>query len=237
MEQQDEPEMVFEAKSRYLSLHGSYIDQLGNQTTEHVTSEMIQNRITRDQGSGHHITVVNHLDMRYLMPPPTEEEESNRKKARKHTRDALKHVRDTMINEFGQASEWERPVDLGLGSTEEGEAVTYYRVLHWPWGQRMRGFLGLGHGHFHITVGFKPRDVHLYKGPATLLCLRKGAVCTTPQIQSLVQYAPFYYGDDVFIKNLIRTCVRHGHYGSGARLSAGYLYCKNQREAHHYNHD
>lgn len=225
--EQEQPDMIFEPKARYLSLHGSYIDQLGDQPHELVTAEFIQNRVNRDNG-GHHVTVVNHLEMIQLMPPPPQQ---TNKAAKKHTRRALQHISDVVIEKFGPASTWTKPVDLGMGTSEEGQAVSFFRVLHWPFGQSIRGHLGLNRSNFHVTVGFKPRDVHLYKGPATLICLQEGQSCTTRQIRLLVGYSSFYCHDFDFFKKLFRTCLRHGRYGQGARLTKIYLSCKTLRNS------
>lgn len=224
-EQQEEADMIFEPKGRYLSLHGSYIDQLGDESHELVTPDMMQLRLDRDKG-GHHVTVVNHLDMVCLMPPvPT----CTKKELKKHNRSALQQIHLSLTDEFGDASTWEKPIDLGVGSCQEGQAITYFKVIHWPLGQKMRGFLGLAPSHFHVTMGFTPRDVHLYKGPATLVCLQAGQPCTTQQLHAIVKYASYYYLEVGFIKKLMKACFQLGLYGQAGRFATVYIRCKNSQ--------
>ncbi|GAA5802681.1 hypothetical protein EDC94DRAFT_611392 [Helicostylum pulchrum] len=218
-----DPDLIFEPKARYLSLHGSYIDRLAEQANELVTSEYIENREKRDKG-GHHVTVINHLEMASLMPTPPN---STNKAAKKHLQTSLRHVNKFIIKKFGEPTTWKKPIDLGLGTSREDEAISYFRVLFWPFGQDMRNYLGLGRSNFHITVGFKPRDVHLYKGPATLICLKEGQTCTTTQMDLLVKYAYFYHRDCKFIQKLYQTCWRHGYYNKAIRLTRILIECKN----------
>ncbi|KAI8060057.1 hypothetical protein BC940DRAFT_337891 [Gongronella butleri] len=86
-------------------------------------------------------------------------------------------------------------------------AVSYYRVVHWPFGQRLRKDLGLPPAHFHITIGFNPRDIHKYKGPATLHVLQSEIPLEdTEPLLHLSQYASFYTKDIDYFTKLLRAC-------------------------------
>lgn len=229
----DRKGLEFRAVAKYLSVEGSFIDQLGNQPEEKVTFTHCNNRITRD-GNGHHVTFVNHLEMATLSPPPkvAEEEESVSEKPKtnsqlkKQHKKVLKYYARSMLNQFGSADLWKRPVDLGLGMAKEGEAVSFFRVLHWPFGQSMRSYLGLKPTNFHITVGFAPRDVHVYKGPASLVCLQKDETCSKERVEILVGYATYYFNDREFISKLYGACMRHGYYKQVIHLTKFCIFCK-----------
>lgn len=231
--------LIFEPSGRYLSLHGPYIDNLGAQTHTAVSSKHRQQRFERD-GEGHHVTFINHLEIADLPALPklgdefTEEtdnrvEQSSNKQKKKQHKKKQHYYSSCLTTQFGPASLWKRPVDLGLGSIEDGSAITFFRVIHWPFGQHIRRFVGLAPTNFHITVGFTPRDVHLYKGPGTLLCLNNKEECSEARIEQLVNCATYYFNDHQFIRKLYATCWRQGQYKQVLLLTRLCIFCKRYR--------
>ncbi|KAI7908334.1 uncharacterized protein BX663DRAFT_493846 [Cokeromyces recurvatus] len=227
-----ESNLIFEPEGRFLSLRGPYINQLGLQSDLHVQPEYIENRLIRDgEENGHHITVINHLEITSLIPLYDKNKEENditisKGQHKKLFKKTQKDIHDTIVNQFGSALDWQRPIDLGIGHCADEEANTYYRVIHWPFGQMIREKIGLPKTNFHITVGFSPRDVHIYKGPATLICLRKGEHCSQKQLQKLIDVVEYYFEDKVFIKALYQTCWRHKYIKEFCSLTRIYIFCK-----------
>ncbi|KAI8641972.1 hypothetical protein BD408DRAFT_417153, partial [Parasitella parasitica] len=217
--------LSFEREGRYLSLRGGYIDEIGSRVEQIVTPDFIENRLLRDgKDNGHHITVINHLEIKDGLPKTIVDDDGNEKspsskKKDKMFKQAQLNLLHSILDRFGNSSEWEKPIDLGLGSTRSEDAKSYYRVVFWPFGQTIRHFVGLGTTNFHITVGFSPRDVHQYKGPGTLLCLEEKQSCPKELYSRLIQYVPFYYQDRHFTGALFRTGWRHGYYAQLANLS------------------
>jgi hypothetical protein len=220
MEDQPRDQVIFSPEGRYISLHGGFIDQLGTQSHSIVSEECIKNRKIRD-GEGHHITVINHLEIgTFISKEESSASNTRRKKAfKKHQLNTYNALR----NKFGLVSEWEMPEDLGMGICTHQDAIAYFRVVHWPFGQMMRSYLGLKRSNFHITVGFSPHDVHLYKGPASLLCLKSGQPCTQEIVARLIGLVYFYAEDKKFIKALYKTCWRHGYYKQFFRLTVVHI--------------
>ncbi|CEP15253.1 hypothetical protein [Parasitella parasitica] len=224
--------LLFEREGRYLSLRGEYINRIGSRKEHVVTVEFIENRLLRDgKDKGHHVTVINHLEINDRLPKTIVDDNGNEKplsgkKKNKLFKEAQQKLLHSIIDRFGNPSKWEKPVDLGLGSTKAEDAKAYYRVIFWPFGQRIRHSVGLGMTDFHITVGFSPHDVHQYKGPGTLLCLEKKQPCTKELYSRLIEYVPFYHQDKHFTGALFRTGWRHGYYTQLAHLSRILLQCE-----------
>ncbi len=53
-------------------------------------------------------------------------------------------------------------IDEGLGRYENsrGENEVFFKVVTWPSGNRLRELLELETTDFHITIGFKVKDIH-----------------------------------------------------------------------------
>ncbi|GAN03972.1 hypothetical protein MAM1_0052d03428 [Mucor ambiguus] len=219
-------DIVFETEGRFLSLRGSFINTIGLRLDQSIAEHYIQNRLARDGADkGHHITVINHLEIAEKAPKTLQDENgneqlpaSNKQKTRLF-KQGQQILLSTILDQFGDASGWEKPIDLGLGSTESANAKTYYKVIYWPHGQTIRQYVGLGTSNFHVTVGFAPRDVHQYKGPGTLVCLQPHQYCSVELYSRLIEYVPFYVTDKQFIKALYQTGWRNGYYVLVARLT------------------
>lgn len=222
-------DIAFETEGRFLSLRGPFIDTIGLRLDQSIAEHFIQNRLARDGvDKGHHITVINHLEIAERAPktlqdgqPPTSNKQKN--KLFKQGQQALLSA---ILDQFGDASGWERPIDLGLGSTESADAKTYYKVIYWPHGQMLRQYVGLGKSNFHVTVGFAPRDVHQYKGPGTLVCLQPSQPCSKELFSRLIDYVPFYVTDRQFTKALYLAGWRHGYYDLLIRLTRVLFQCE-----------
>ncbi|KAK4516518.1 uncharacterized protein ATC70_011490 [Mucor velutinosus] len=219
-------DIAFEIEGRFLSLRGSFIDTIGLRLDQPIAEHYIQNRLTRDGANkGHHITVINHLEIAEKTSKTLPDENGNQqlstsnKQKKRLFKQGQHTLLSTILNQFGEASGWEKPIDLGLGSTESADAKTYYKVIYWPQGQMIRQYVGLGKSNFHVTVGFAPRDVHQYKGPGTLVCLQQYQPCSKELYARLIDYVPFYVADKEFIKALYQTGWRHGYYVLLAHLT------------------
>ncbi|KAI9487734.1 MAG: hypothetical protein EXX96DRAFT_647353 [Benjaminiella poitrasii] len=227
-----ESNLLFEPEGRFLSLRGSYINEIGSQIDPHVQPEHVENRLLRDgKENGHHITVINHLEIGSLIPSENKGEEQSEKtiskgQQKKAFKQTQKDICDRIINQFGLASEWQRPIDLGIGRCVDDQAIAYYRVIHWPFGQMIRKVIGLPRSNFHVTVGFIPRDVHLYKGPASLICLQRDEYCSREQLQKLIKVAEYYIDDKAFIKLLFRISWQHKYFWEIGSLTKLCMACK-----------
>ncbi|KAI8085955.1 uncharacterized protein B0P05DRAFT_534358 [Gilbertella persicaria] len=216
----EQPELTFLPVARYLSLKGTYIDELGSQPENLVTKKHVENRLRRDgEKDGYHITVVNHLEIATLSLDQEQEKDASSNNKKKTQRKTLYRKHQQVLDQCGLTTCWEKPVDLGLGICRDGSAVSYFRVIHWPFGQELRRKLGLGFTNFHITVGFHPNDVHLYKGPASLVCLQENRPLSRRMAKKLISYVPFYFHDKLFLKRLYYACWSHAYYAELATLS------------------
>ncbi|KAI9248750.1 hypothetical protein BY458DRAFT_560089 [Sporodiniella umbellata] len=197
--QRSTEKVSFHPTASYLSVSGTWIDSVGSQADRLITEHMQSQRIARD-GEGYHITFINHVEIRARMSDWIDPDTPKRYALRK----ALDGIEKAILSQHGPALGWELPVDLGLGRCygASQEAVTYFRVLAWPFGQSMRSALGFGFSNFHITCGYTPTDVHQYKGPATLLCLEKASHCSLPHAQLLMSVIQYYAHDRLFLDKL-----------------------------------
>lgn len=226
-------DIAFETEGRFLSLRGPFIDAIGTRLDQSIAEHFIQNRLARDGADkGYHITVINHLEIAEKAPKTLQDENGKQKlpTTNKQKSRLFKQGQHTLLSaildQFGDASGWEKPIDLGLGSTELADAKTYYKVIYWPHGQTMRQHVGLGKSNFHVTVGFAPRDVHQYKGPGTLVCLQPSQPCCRELYARLIDYVPFYVMDRQFTKALYQTGWRHGYYDLLIRLTRVLFQCE-----------
>ncbi|ORX44956.1 hypothetical protein DM01DRAFT_1177895 [Hesseltinella vesiculosa] len=85
--------------------------------------------------------------------------------------------------------------------------TTYYRVISWPFGQRLRASMDLPPVSFHITIGFDPKDIHLDKGPATLALLQQTEPLDDPvPLYRLATHATAYTSDILFLTRYFNAC-------------------------------
>lgn len=213
MTKKESEDFVLRAIDRYISVEGDYIDSLGKQSESLVPSEAIENRKRRD-GDEYHITIVNPIEISRIIKEKQKNDDhdkelSNKQRKRLQYKE-LQKIYNSILDLFGDPSDWQKPVDLGLGSCKNDQAVSFYKIVYWPLGQTIREFLGLQPIHFHITIGFTPKDVYLYKGPGSLLCLQEDQLCDVATMNVLITYVQLYSEDKDFLLSLYKTCVRHG---------------------------
>lgn len=86
----------------------------------------------------HHITIISPEEVPYIA-----------KLARKHPRDL-----------FAELYLDGEPEYLGLGKASDDEDEVYFVVVRWPEAQELRRAFGLPKKDFHITMGFREKDIH-----------------------------------------------------------------------------
>ncbi|KAF7721995.1 Exosome component 5 [Apophysomyces ossiformis] len=198
--------------NHYLLVEGSYVDRIGSEGASNISAECAANRSKRD-GEHYHVTLIS--------PPELKEIIKGQKLSRKERKSYARKLAHDIYEHFGDSQEWERPIDLGQGRCILDNSVTYFRVLHWPFGQRVRQWFGLKPFDFHITLGFDPKDVHLYKGPATLDILNGYTTCTRSDLDRLSAVAGQYIEDFDFIYALFQQAIRIRYFS--VALHAGLL--------------
>ncbi|KAI8334825.1 hypothetical protein BC941DRAFT_472748 [Chlamydoabsidia padenii] len=242
------------ADGRYLSIVGKAIDKLGEQGRPiNMPSSYHENRVTRDKSDHYHITFAHPRELAVYL--------SNKGIPKKEQYSHLNTLVAELITIFGDPeTDWELPVDLGLGRLEQQKEdpppsnknktkgkqkkdsngnntdvtpndttnattnsdkdatitdtaptttlyTSYFRVIHWPFGQKVRAHLGLPPTSFHITVGFDPKDVHAPKGPDTILLapsLQQDPNLLTRWIASAVDYPD----EKVFLQQLSHHLIQ-----------------------------
>ncbi|CAO3633169.1 unnamed protein product [Cunninghamella echinulata] len=172
--------LTIELVTQYISIGGSIIDQIGKEGTPINLPSII-------------------LRIELL---------KKKEVPKKSQREELKKLIQELIKTYGQPTTWEKPIDLGLGCLKESRKNrSYFRVIYWPFGQKLRKHLGLNPTYFHITIGFNPSDIHSYKGPATLKGLKsKRKPISTERLTMLSHIAKDYTHDIEFLEHLLRLC-------------------------------
>ncbi|KAI8376443.1 uncharacterized protein BYT42DRAFT_615179 [Radiomyces spectabilis] len=197
--------MRLQAKPGYISVVGSYFDDLAFECQGSVPPIFLENRLKRD-GDHHHVTLINPVELGQVM-----EDLGYEKKKKERMKNARLLLKDIETH-FPTNDGWELPTDLGMGRIvdKQNGACTMYRVLCWPLGQEIRHHYGLKPCHFHITVGFNPTDIHQYKGPATLDILCGRATPKRHQLKQLSSVTSYYSHDYRFLGALFRQCLWKG---------------------------
>lgn len=208
MTKEENEDLVLVRLDRYISIEGALVDRFGKRHDYDIDPVYRKNRLTRD-GPNHHITLVNHLEIRQLIDDRYKNEGLSTSQKKKLFGREVRNVHQQIVQRFGEGAGWDRPVDIGMGKCKDNDAVSYYRIIYWPFGQAIRDHLGLPRTNFHITVGFSPKDVHLYKGPGSLLCLQDNHRCRSSTMRMLISFTDYYVDDSMFIQALIDTCRRH----------------------------
>lgn len=200
---QQEPDITILSRGRYVSVEGPFIETCAQEACQDVSSDMRHNRVKRDGLDHHHLTFINPFELKRV---------GERLQAKKKVAGRIiEHV----TSNFGSADTWDPPMDLGVGRIiSKDDAVTIFKIIHWPAGQEIRRSLGLNPAFLHVTIGFAPTDVHDYKGPGSLDALNGRAPCSGAAIDLLTYLVPYYSRDVIFLKKLALQCWKKGYYRS-----------------------
>ncbi|KAH8555119.1 hypothetical protein BGW37DRAFT_475771 [Umbelopsis sp. PMI_123] len=194
-------ELFFISRGRYISVEGAFIENCAKDTTISVPVHMVENRIKRDGLQVHHLTFINPFELK--------DAASKLDIKKKAASRIIEHIH----SQHGFPSTWDAPIDLGIGRIiGKDNAITMFKVIHWPAGQVIRHSLGLGPAFLHVTLGFDPSDIHQYKGPGTLDVLNGREPCSNREIEMLTSLLHYYSGDVVFLRKLAIQCWKNGFY-------------------------
>ncbi len=157
----------------YIGLHGKRIDECAStqEILDKVPSSYVQNRIKRD-GDHNHITVLIKSDINALLEKLPNSKYGDAFKQLK-TKHANKKDRDVVLLLCKEVIEidW-KPLGVGkvsqLDPETKEEQESYFVVVEWPSCQQFLNEFGIQRD-FHITVGFKHKDVHGVKKDKTTL--------------------------------------------------------------------
>jgi len=147
-------------------LKGDNIEQAADLYGDSVPADYKDKQVLRD-GGYHHATLLDVKDFGFLVRQLRDDKSLSRKQAER----AIKKEWDDIIAgrriDTVFTSDWKA---IGLGKQAQGDDEAYYVVLSWPGGEHIRERLGLPPKDFHITLGFRQRDVHgVPKDETTLL--------------------------------------------------------------------
>ncbi|KAI9499076.1 hypothetical protein BDB00DRAFT_333205 [Zychaea mexicana] len=227
----------------YISVKGAYINEIGRRNYG-VPHHYVQNRWTRDGSDHSHLTLIPPQELKVALA------NAGITLPKKRQSRAIKALIQWITERVGDPATWnpnDWPVDLGLAFSNKQEKVVqehegrgggassvskriisskaYYRVMHWPFGERIRQLLQLKPAFFHVTVGFDPTDVHgVYKGPGTLLSLDTSSSLLyyhhtatqygideeqvlVNELANLVKVACHYIKDILFLDALANRCL------------------------------
>jgi atypical dual specificity phosphatase len=109
-----------------------------------IPQEYINNRVKRD-GEHHHITLIqkNELESKVMI-------------------DLLETIKTCKY--------YSKMFNIGIGRATKGNEEVYYQIIYWPIGNEIRRELNLPPKDFHVTLGFKNKDIHgINKGYSTLI--------------------------------------------------------------------
>ena len=124
--------------------------------------ELEQNKFERD-GHEWHITVVGAKEINQAIKNlKAENPELSKKQAKQQ-------IKDTVINNFKENVKTS-PTYKGVGMVEDEDNAAYFVVVDWPEMQNVRHNIGLNDKDFHVTLGFKIKDIHgIPKDNSTLI--------------------------------------------------------------------
>jgi hypothetical protein len=197
----NELDITIVSRGRYVSVEGPFIEKCAQESCQDVSSEMRYNRVKRDGQNHHHLTFINPFEIK------TAGERLQAKK--KVASRIIEHIK----SHYGTVDTWDPPIDLGIGRiTGKDDAVTIFKVIHWPAGQDIRQSFGLNRAFLHVTMGFVPTDIHEYKGPGSLDTLNGKAPCSDRVINLLTDLVPHYNRDVIFLRKLSIQCWKKRFY-------------------------
>ncbi|KAL0478926.1 hypothetical protein AKO1_007833 [Acrasis kona] len=147
--------------SGYVGLFGTKTEELCNDNpTDLVPKDYIVQREKRD-GPEHHLTIFfvnefktaqNNLEKAYV------EEVKDLKTNKKYNNDQESKIQLWMdVLSKVITCDWK---NFGVGKVVQGSDETMFQVIDWPSANECRQKLGLGKKDFHLSLGFKARDLH-----------------------------------------------------------------------------
>jgi|ETNvirnome_6_100_1030635.scaffolds.fasta_scaffold08526_4 hypothetical protein len=124
--------------------------------------ELEQNKFERD-GHEWHITVVG---AREISQAIKQIKVQNPELSKKQAKERIKNI---IINNFKENVKTS-PTYKGVGVVEDEDNAAYFVVVDWPEMQNVRHNIGLDDKDFHVTLGFKIKDIHgVSKDDSTLI--------------------------------------------------------------------
>lgn len=152
----DRTELAVRHKAGYICLMGHWVERVAREALPYVPEHALMKRKMRD-GDPFHITIAKAMET----TPQMRRSES------------LQEMYNIVRRNIP-------PVNLGLGMVRHGEngSRSWYCSISWAAGQQIRKMCNLPPKDFHLTLGFDHRDIHVHKGPSTLLIHH--SIATTP---------------------------------------------------------
>jgi len=140
----------------YFGVNGAFIDKAALNGLDSVPSEYQKKQQERDRGH-YHLTIMLKREMKDAIT--NIQKDNNLAKLwselnKTHQKDEdclLALIQNVCVNDF---------VDLGVGCVAKNGEEAYFKVIDWPTGHKFRKSCGLDAKDFHITIGFKDKDVH-----------------------------------------------------------------------------
>jgi len=146
-------------------VNGAFIDNAAKNGLESVPSEYQKKQQERDRGH-FHLTIMLKREMKDAIANIQKDNDLVglwTELSKTHTKDE-----DCLLALIQKVCENDL-VDLGVGRVSKNGEDAYFKVIDWPTGHKFRKSCGLDAKDFHITIGFKDKDVHDVKKDQTTL--------------------------------------------------------------------
>lgn len=159
-------ELAVVHKQGYIALIGQWVERIAATAICNIPDHAISNRKIRD-GDAFHITIS----------------KAKETTSRMRQSSSLQQMNQLISNS-------PPPINLGVGMVkhENNSSRSWYCSISWAAGQQLRTMFELPPRDFHLTLGFDHKDVHVHKGPSTLLihsCITTTQILSKEQIEGL----------------------------------------------------